>query len=175
VEILQHTIRQTGLGKEFGDLFHNGRSLRRWLEDDAVASENGWDQRVDEDQVWILRAGKTSADWTSPSRCLPDAHPRVRVGGFGVTHIPCEENEHRADGHLPNESLEALLSFTVCVLERLITDLEKIFCSLYRSGNLLAGVGNRPPHLHSELFSELTLMAGENLEELLDNLLPLLQ
>ena len=54
VEVLQHALGQASSLEDLSDTLGNGGGLGRRLQDDGVAGENGWDERVDEGQVRIL-------------------------------------------------------------------------------------------------------------------------
>ena len=41
-----------------------------------------------------------------------------------MSYVPGEYDQDRTDGDLPNEALEALLGFTIGVLENIVTDLD---------------------------------------------------
>lgn len=54
MEVLQHALGQASSLKDLSDTLGNGGGLGRRLQDDRVAGEDGWDERVDESQVRVL-------------------------------------------------------------------------------------------------------------------------
>lgn len=57
------------------------------------------------------------------------------MGGGGLSYVPREKDENRADRHLTDETLEPFLRLTVRVLQCLIADLEHILGTLDRRGH----------------------------------------
>lgn len=54
MEVLQHAIREAGLGEVSCHVLRDGGRLGGGLQDDRVSSQDGRDQGIDQDQIGVL-------------------------------------------------------------------------------------------------------------------------
>lgn len=86
-----------------------------------------------------------------------------------TTDVPSKYNQNWSDRSFPDEPLETILRFPLCIFQRLAANLQEIFTPGHRRCDLLGSVNDGPSHLLGEFPGQYIPPVVEELQRSSDN------